>query len=197
MKQNTEVRVWDPLVRVFHWTLVGAFTLAYFTEDDAMAVHVAAGYTVAALLLFRLIWGFIGPQHARFGDFVRSPQLAWHYLRDTVRGRARRYLGHNPAGGWMILLLLAALAATAVTGLIYYGAHEHAGPFARLIMSRAQAHTWKEVHEFFANAAVVLVFGHVSGVILSSLAHRENLPLAMITGRKRREDVVHGASTGK
>ena len=184
MQTKRELRVWDPLVRVFHWTLVTAFTVAYFTEH-ALSVHVVAGYTVVGLLLFRLAWGVVGPRHARFSDFIRSPRIAWRYLLDTVRGRARRYLGHNPAGGWMVLLLLASLAATVLTGLIYYGAHKHAGPFAALVMDRAQAHTWKEIHEFFANGTVVLIIAHVSGVVLSSLAHRENLPLAMITGRKR------------
>jgi cytochrome b len=187
MIRHDETRVWDPLVRVFHWTLVAAFVVAYFTEDDAMTVHVVAGYTVTGLILFRLLWGFVGPSHARFSDFVFRPRTVVAYLKDMARGGAQRYLGHNPAGGVMVLALLVALALTAATGLITYGAHEHAGPFAAWMAgsTKSQTHQWKEVHEFFANLTVVLVLFHIAGVVLSSLTHHENLPLAMVTGRKR------------
>src|SRR4051794_37129701 len=111
------VRVWDPLVRIGHWVLVLAFFIAYFTEDDLLTWHTWAGYTVAIVVLIRVIWGFIGPEQARFRDFVYRPSIALAYLRDLVLLRSQRYLGHSPGGGVMILALLAALAATTLTGM--------------------------------------------------------------------------------
>jgi cytochrome b len=184
--EGEEIRVWDPLVRVFHWTLVAAFATAYFTEEDTMSVHLAAGYTVSGLILFRVLWGFIGPRHARFSGFVCRPSAALTYLKETLRGTARRYLGHNPAGGAMVIALLVALTVTVITGFAVYGAHDGLGPFASWLggSTKEQAHQWEEVHEFMANGTVVLIVFHVIGVVLSSLVHGENLPRAMLTGRK-------------
>ncbi|MEZ5502881.1 MAG: cytochrome b/b6 domain-containing protein, partial [Halioglobus sp.] len=104
------VTVWDPIVRIGHWTLVIAFLTAYFTEDDLLTLHVWAGYVVGGIICFRLIWGLVGSRHARFSDFVRSPTVVWHYLRDLFAHRAKRYIGHNPAGGAMIVALLISIA---------------------------------------------------------------------------------------
>lgn len=187
MNTGNTVKVWDPLVRVFHWSLVAAFAVAYLTEDDVMSVHVWAGYTVAGLVAFRLLWGLIGTRHARFSDFVYRPAAVKAYLRDMLLVRARRYLGHNPAGGAMVVALLLSLLATVATGVVVYGAAEHAGPLAASLAGtgKSAAHALKEIHEFFANFTLALVFAHVAGVLLSSLAHRENLVRAMFTGRKR------------
>ncbi|MEZ5874325.1 MAG: cytochrome b/b6 domain-containing protein [Hyphomicrobiales bacterium] len=101
-----EISVWDPFVRVFHWTVVVAFTVAYLTEDDTLTVHVWAGYLVGILVVARVLWGFVGPQHARFTDFVYAPATAFAYVRDLLRFRGRRYLGHSPGGGYMVVVLL-------------------------------------------------------------------------------------------
>jgi len=195
-----EILVWDPLVRLFHWTLVVAFTLAYFSQegpfedlldqvdgDWLQAIHVWAGYTIAGLLLFRLLWGFAGPRHARFSDFVRGPRETLRYVKDVLTLRAPRHLGHNPAGGAMIVALLLSLTITVVAGLMLYGADKGLGPLASLLLASSDAaiHSIKEVHEFFANFTLLLVVGHLVGVIWESLLHRENLAHAMITGRKR------------
>ena len=100
------VRVWDPFVRVFHWSLVGLFALAFATGDEIEWLHLAAGYAIAGLVVLRVAWGFVGPRHARFRDFVRPSREVLAYLRDAVRLRALRHLGHNPAGGAMVLALL-------------------------------------------------------------------------------------------
>lgn len=167
------IKVWDRFVRVFHWTLVAAFVVAYATGDELERVHVAAGYTIAGLLAVRIVWGFIGPRHARFANFVRPPREVLIYLRDVLLLRALRYLGHNPAGGAMIIALLAALTSTCATGYMmttdaYWGAK------------------WvEELHQFLANLTVGLVAAHIIGVLVACFEHRENLVAAMITGRKR------------
>jgi cytochrome b len=186
---NQGVRTWDPLIRLFHWTLVVAFFTAYVIEDDWMRLHVLAGYTVLGLLVFRIIWGVIGTRHARFTDFVCSPAKTLAYLKDTLFFRARRYLGHNPAGAAMIIAMLVSLTATAVTGLALYGYAEFSGPLAGLMESTPEwlGNALEDVHEFCANFTLMLVLLHVAGVIVTSLQHRENLVRSMFTGIKQKE----------
>ena len=187
---TVEVRVWDPLVRVFHWTLAVSCATAFVVEDRLLGLHLWAGYLVLSLIAIRVIWGLIGTRHARFGDFVRGPRAVLAYAREALTLRAPRYLGHNPAGGAMVVALLLSVTATGVSGLLLYGAQEFAGPLADLAMqvSDATAHRLEDVHAFFANFTLVLVMAHLAGVVFSSLSHRENLIGAMITGNKRRED---------
>ena len=186
MNTQNMIKVWDPVVRIFHWTLVTAFFTAYITEDDFLSLHTYAGYTVLALILLRLVWGFIGSRHARFSNFVTHPRVAWQYLKDTLLLRARRYIGHNPAGAAMIVLLLLSLLITAISGIATYGAVESAGPLGAYLGNIGEhgEDALEEIHEFFANFTVLLVVIHISGVILESLFHRENLVRAMFTGYK-------------
>lgn len=167
------VRVWDPFVRVFHWSLVGLFALAFITGDEIEKVHIMAGYAIVGLVVLRIIWGFVGSRHARFSDFVRSPQAILTYLGSVLRGQSPRYVGHNPAGGAMVLVLLAMIAAIATTGYMmttdaYWGSEG-----------------LEDIHEGLVNATLVFVALHVAGAVFTGLAHRENLVKAMITGRKR------------
>jgi cytochrome b len=187
--QPGQVRVWDPLVRVFHWSLVAAFATAYIVEDDLLGVHVLAGYLVLGLIAVRLVWGLIGTRHARFTDFVRGPRQVMAYIGDALRLRAPRHLGHNPAGGAMVVALLVLVSATGLAGLALYGAQELSGPLAPLMggLSPAWGSTLEEVHEVLANLTLAFIAAHVAGVMFSSLAHRENLVRAMVTGRKRRD----------
>jgi cytochrome b len=187
--QASSVKVWDPAVRVFHWTLVAAFAVAWLTEDDLLTLHVWAGYLVGALVAFRLLWGLVGTRHARFTDFVRGPRRTLAYLRDVIALRARRYMGHNPAGGAMVIALLLSLVVTTLSGLAVYGGEEMAGPLAGALagMSHDAVEVFEEVHEVFANLTLALVVAHVAGVLLASLQHGENLIRSMFTGRKARE----------
>ena len=185
MEQN-EVRVWDPFVRIFHWSLVLTFTIAWLSGDELEVLHINAGYAVLGLVLLRIVWGFIGTHHARFRDFVYPPAEVKGFLRDTLMQRARRYLGHNPAGGAMIILMLLSLVITTVTGIACYGIEDGAGPLAMLMGApEAGEEMLEEVHEFFANLMVLLVVVHVIGVIFESQLHQESLIRAMLTGRKR------------
>jgi cytochrome b len=187
MSEQAQIRVWDPLVRFFHWSLASAFLIAFITEDDFMTVHSWAGYLILSLLLVRLVWGFIGTRHARFSDFVYRPVTIKAFLKDTLRLRAKRYIGHNPAGGAMVIMLMLSLLVTATSGMLLFGAAEQSGPLAQWFVQSgaAWADPLEEVHEFFANFTMLLVVIHVAGVIVESLIHRENLVSAMISGFKQ------------
>lgn len=190
MQSSEQQRVWDPLVRIFHWTLASAFVVAWVTEDDLLTLHVWAGYIIGGLLLLRLLWGVVGSRHARFGDFVRSPATVMGYLRDVIAFRARRHIGHNPAGGAMVVTMLLLLTAATLSGLAVYGAGEFSGPLASLFFDAPNF--WGDLleglHELCANVTLLLVVFHLLGVLLASLQHRENLVRSMITGLKRGED---------
>ena len=179
-----QVTVWDPFVRVFHWTLVVGFTVAYLTEDDLLTVHVWAGYVVGILVAARIVWGFVGSPHARFSDFVYAPSAAFNYVRDLLRFRGARYLGHSPGGGYMVILLLIFVGATVVTGLVVYGGDKQAGPLAGMF-TKDFGESFEEVHEVVANITLALIFIHISAVVLASFAHHETLVRAMVTGKKR------------
>ena len=187
MNSQELIKVWDLPLRLFHWLLVAGFVVAYLTEDELLTVHVWAGYLVFGLLLFRLVWGFIGSDYARFSNFLCSPVKSIIYVKDVVALKAKRYLGHNPAGAAMIMLLLVSLLMTSITGFAVYGADQGAGPLANIVGS-SNEELWEEVHEFFANFTLLLVFVHIAGVVVESLIHRENLAKAMWHGYKKAED---------
>jgi cytochrome b len=167
------VKVWDPFVRIYHWVQLGLFILAYATHDSSEALHLFAGYSILALTAARLAWGFVGPFHARFRNFLRGPREVASFLAASARLRAPRHLGHNPAGAAMIVALLIALATICCSGVM-------------LTMDAFWGQKWVDhLHEGAVNVTLVLVALHVGGVFLASFEHRENLVLSMFTGRKR------------
>ena len=171
MTAEPTIRVWDPVVRVFHWTLVTAFATAFLVEEGGR-LHDAAGYVVLGLIAVRLVWGVIGPEHARFASFVPTLAGLVGYLRGVARGKPARFLGHNPAGGVMIVLLLATVFSATASGWL-------------MTTDRFWGVGWvEELHEGAAWLALALVGVHVLGVLVSSLLHRENLVRAMVTGNK-------------
>lgn len=177
MRQGASfIPVWDRLIRVLHWTLAGAFLISWLTAEEVMLPHMAAGFTILGIIAIRSFWGLIGPANARFAGFVPTPHTLFAYLGDLVRGRATRHLGHNPAGGAMIIGLLASLLFTVASGVVL----KFGMPGLPLTH-----HQVEELHEAAATGTLILVFLHVTGVLLSSLLHRENLVHAMLTGRKR------------
>lgn len=202
-ERSSFVKVWDPFVRSFHWLLAIGFVIAYVSEGEPLWLHTWTGYVIAALLVLRFVWGLIGPRYARFADFLYKPGTVLSYLVRMPMGRARRYLGHSPAGGAMVIALMLALAGTAGTGMALHAVRNNAGPLAGIVQAappaqvapapaddrgnrpRRPGRALKEVHEILANITLVLVCLHLGGVLAASLAHRENLPRAMITGRKK------------
>lgn len=193
--------VWDPLVRFIHWLVLASFVVAYLTAGEAMQAHVISGYIVAGAVIVRVIWGFVGPRRARFADFVRGPKAALGYLISLLRGAAPRYLGHSPAGGLMAVALIAMLVAVTVTGMAMLADMRGGGPLSAIIpqgyttgipapvtasgRTGGEESAFEEPHELLVNLMLLLVALHLMGVVLASRAHHENLPLAMITGRKR------------
>ena len=182
---NTQdlIKVWDLPLRIFHWLLVAGFFIAYLTEEDLLIIHVWAGYLVLGLLIFRLIWGFLGNEYAKFSSFLVKPAQSFRYVKDLLAFKAKRYIGHNPAGAAMIVLLLISLVLTTLTGLTVYGADQAAGPLAGIGSDNEKL--WEELHEFFANATLALVFVHIAGVAFDSYLHHENLAKAMVSGYKK------------
>ncbi len=167
------IAVWDPLVRVFHWLLVAGMAYEFVFEPGTI-VHNTVGQVLLGLIVLRVVWGFVGSKHARFTDFVRGPFTVLGYLKDMMLGHPKRYLGHNPAGGLMVLALLLGVAVTSGTGWL-------------MITDALWGEEWiEDLHEAAAWLTMALIAGHVAGVILASLQHRENLVRAMVTGRKAR-----------
>jgi cytochrome b len=186
MNTSTLTKVWDLPLRIFHWLLVLAFTVAYLTEEELLDIHVWAGYLVFALLVFRFVWGFVGSYYSRFSSFLCTPASAIEYFKTVVALRSKRYLGHNPAGAAMIVLLLLSLLMTTLSGFAVYGADQNLGPLAAI--GSANEKTWETLHEFFANFTLALVIAHIAGVAIESFIHKESLAKAMMTGNKKSLD---------
>lgn len=169
---TVRILVWDAPVRVFHWLMVACFATAYLTAETERwrLLHVTAGYTMAGLVAFRLLWGLFGTRHARFASFVRGPQAVLRYLKSLVVRHPVPHVGHNPAGAVAILLLLGLTLLSTASG---YAIYNELGPEAL-----------EEVHEFAGNTMLVVVIAHVAAVLLSSRLHGENLVRAMLTGFK-------------
>lgn len=184
----SRVRVWDLPTRLFHWLLVALVAIALVTGFVApewwMGLHSAAGYGVVVLIIFRLVWGFLGTEHSRFSSFLRAPRYLRGYLAGLLILRPPHFIGHNPLGVLMIFALGAWLIALTVTGMIVLGGEEKQGPFAG-ILSYASGDAAKFWHSLLAWVLVGFIGAHVLGVIGESLLSRENLARAMVTGWKR------------
>jgi len=169
--ESREIPAWDLFVRAFHWGAVALVAAAFLSPDDK-SLHEPVGYAVLGLLLARLAWGVVGTRHARFTDFVARPKIVFAYLKALWRGQARRYVGHNPAGGVMVVALLGALLVVTVSGWMSE-------------TDRFFGVDWvSHLHRLSSDVLLGLIACHLAGVLVSSVLHRENLVAAMITGRK-------------
>jgi cytochrome b len=177
--------IWDLPTRLFHWTLSLSFAAAWLTSesDPWLAVHVFVGYLMLGLVGFRLLWGVIGSPYARFRSFWFGPRAALAYLRQVLHGQAERHIGHNPAGSLAIYALLLLTVVIGVTGILTLGGEEQHG-LAAGWLSVAQGGQMKALHEAAAIGMLLLVLGHIAGVLVESYLHRENLARSMLTGYK-------------
>jgi cytochrome b len=169
---DERVLVWDLPVRIGHWLMVGCFVVAWLTgeSEEWRNVHVYAGGGLVGAAIFRVLWGLIGSRYALFADFVREPGAALAYLKSLLHSSPQHYVGHNPAGGWAIVLLLALAVLSSVTGWLNY--------------QDIGGHRVEEWHEASVHAMLIVVMVHLAGVLVGSVAHHENLARAMLTGRK-------------
>jgi cytochrome b len=178
------VYVWDLPVRAFHWSLVALVILSWASRElGYMEVHRWSGYAILTLVVFRIAWGFAGSRHARFTDFARSPKAMRAYMAEIAAGRKPLFLGHNPAGGWSVMALLACLVVQAVTGLFVTDDVLFDGPFLRAV-SEATSHRLKQLHGINFNILLLLVGLHLAAILYYRLAKSENLVTPMLTGRK-------------
>jgi len=169
---RNKILVWDLPTRLFHWMLAASFIGAFLTAESEYwrAIHVALGYTVIGLIAFRLIWGVVGTRYARFSSFAFGPSKVLAYVKSLLNRTPQHYVGHNPAGSWVIYGLLVLGLVSGATGYAIY--NEIGGDW------------FEELHEGAANMMLGLVGVHVAGVLVSSLLHRENLVRSMIDGYK-------------
>jgi len=179
--QSNTIRVWDPLIRLFHWSLVAAMLAAWLTSTWRNDTHQWIGLAIGVLVSIRVIWGFVGSKYARFVQFIRSPLVCLKYLYSILIASEKRYIGHNPAGALMIAALLISISATIITG--------YSMTTDRFFGDDAM----QQAHSICAYCVILLALFHVCGVALASHRHKENLVASMITGKKRRpeaEDVA-------
>jgi len=208
MTSSDQVKVWDIGVRLFHWSLVISFVVAYLSSEELDEVHEISGYIVLGLVLFRIVWGFVGSKYARFSDFIYSPATGIAYLKSLRAKNPIHYLGHNPLGGWMIIALLICILGISWTGLKLLAVEDGEGPLAAEynLITPAMAHEehekeraqkspeqkkaeefWGKLHEGIVNFTLFLIALHIIGVISGSRAHGENLARAMVTGYKQKK----------
>lgn len=164
--------IWDPLVRLFHWSLALAFLLNYAVLEEGETAHEWVGYYCLAILAVRIFWGFVGSHNARFASFFPTREGIRHHLGLLRQGRIEAHDGHNPVGGLMVLALMSAVLLTGLSGWM-------------LQLDVFWGEDWaEEIHEFFANLSMALVLVHVGAVLLLSWLGPVNLVRTMLTGRR-------------
>lgn len=179
----SRILVWDLPLRLFHWLLLLLVVVSFVSAKiggNAMQIHLLSGYTILTLVLFRILWGFLGGTHARFASFVRGPAAVIAYLRGNESGR---HLGHNPAGAWSVILMLAALLLQAATGLFANDDIATEGPLARLV-SKALSDRITGIHYLNVKLLLALIGLHLSAIAFYFFHKRENLVKPMLTGFK-------------
>lgn len=168
------VKVWDPFVRVFHWSLVSCVLLNYFVIDDGETIHQWLGYVASALVVMRIVWGFIGTRHARFADFFPTPARLRAHIVAMRSGKEASHAGHNPLGALMMLALMAVVLGLGVTGFLQ-------------TTDTFWGDEWlQDLHEVLGSALIALAGLHAAAAIIMGRIERTNLVAAMVTGVKQR-----------
>jgi len=183
---GARVKLWDAPTRLTHWALVALVAFSWFTaETERMALHRLSGYAVLALVVFRILWGFVGSSSARFASFVKGPRRTFAYLRTLGRRSPSQVPGHNPAGGWSVLAMLLVLAAQVGLGLFAVDVDGlESGPLSHLV-SFDDGRIYAERHELVFNVLLALIGLHVAAVVFYLVYKRDNLVGPMITGVRR------------
>ena len=179
------VRVWDAPIRLFHWAIVILLGVSWLTESrNWMALHFLSGYCVIVLLLFRIAWGLVGSETARFAHFLKSPIAALQHLAHLHRREPDTEIGHNAAGGWMVLVMLALLAVQVATGLFANDDADTEGPLFRYL-DKDQSDWLSHIHAVNFTLIKIAVVTHVVAILVYAVLKRHDLVRPMITGRKR------------
>lgn len=182
-RRDPEIMVWDFVVRSAHWLLALTFATLYL-EYKKFPLHPYAGYLLLGIVVFRIIWGFIGAGAARFSSFRFSPKQMLRYLKSALQGHAEYHFSHNPMGAAMVYALLGGLLANSILGLLTYSATQQLGPFGNMVPEE-----WEDylvaTHTILGHLTAVLVILHLAGVLWASRLHRENYALSMLTGIRR------------
>jgi len=198
-------KVWDLFIRFFHWTLVASFLVSYLTEGE-YNLHFYSGWYISILIVLRIIWGMVGSKYSRFSDFVKPPTDIIQYVKSLIANEDKAYLGHNPLGGLMLIIMLTSLSLTSITGVLLYQSEGNEifsflqGPILQELdeddehqESRYEKESHEEselgealeeLHELFANLTLLLILIHVAGVYFTSRRENRNLVKAMFTGKK-------------
>jgi len=188
-KKMYSIPVWDIPTRLFHWILVGLVIFSFITGKigiSAMRYHEWSGFGILVLVVFRLMWGFIGGQQSRFSNFVKGPAAVTRYASSLLRKDSKPHIGHNPLGGWSILAMLITILIQAGTGLFANDDILTEGPLFALVSK--QTSDWLTgVHHLNQKILLVIVLIHIAAVIFYLIAKRENLIKPMITGNKIRQ----------
>ncbi|POZ61585.1 cytochrome b/b6 domain-containing protein [Chromobacterium alticapitis] len=183
---SQQVKVWDAPTRLFHWTLVILFGAMWYCAEQGgewLQYHIYCGVALASLLVFRLIWGLVGSQTARFSNFVRGPRAVARYVRGELPEHEAP--GHNPLGGWMVVAMLLALCAQVLTGLFSadVDSYLYDGPLAKHIGGMAESVTG--AHKLLFNGLLGLVALHIAAIVVYRVVKKQNLVRPMLTGYKR------------
>ena len=182
------IRVWDLFVRTFHWSLVICFVVAYLSgEFSIMQLHLVIGYAITALIFSRVLWGFVGSPYARFKQFVYGPKPVAAYIFSIVKNKPDHFIGHNPAGGAMVVALLILLSFLVLTGFITLALIDFEGPLVDVLInvSDDRSYWFQNMHHLLVDGTLILVLLHILGVLAASKQHNENLIKSMFTGYKK------------
>ena len=182
------IKVWDLPVRLFHWLIVVLIAAAWATQElGLMDWHMRVGWTILTLLLFRLMWGFVGSDTARFSNFLRSPLAAFRHLARLRQREADREIGHNAAGGWMVLAMLVLIGVQGGTGLFANDDSDVEGPLVHLV-GKSRSDWLSHIHSINFNLIEAVIVLHVLAILAYAVLKRQNLVRPMVTGTKQLPD---------
>ncbi len=192
--------VWDAFVRCFHWSLVTLFAISVASGKvggEWIVWHMRSGYAILALVVFRLIWGFVGGEYARYTSFLTGPIRGFKFAKGLLGKTHEHVIGHNPVGGWMVVVLLVLLATQGVLGLFTNDEIATTGPLARYVSDETSI-TLMSRHRLIGDGLLILVGVHIAAVLFHVFVKKEGIVRAMITGRKELPpDLAHEAQSAR